>query len=58
MVKGNGPADYRVYCDKLMDFAGNNGLSVSDLDLFGVYRTDDGFKNPRIYVCGRLLGTK
>lgn len=58
MVKSNGPADYRVYCDNPPDFAGNNGLSVSDLDLFGVYRTDDGFKNPRIYVCGRLLGTK
>lgn len=54
IVKGNGPADYRVYCDKLIDFAGNNGLSVCDLDLFGVYQTDDGFKNPRIRVYGRL----
>lgn len=53
IVKGNSLADYRVYCDKLIDFARNNGMTVCDDAIFGVYQTDDGFKNPRLCVYGR-----
>ncbi|MCH5274174.1 MAG: helix-turn-helix transcriptional regulator [Lachnospiraceae bacterium] len=54
ILEGETVGDYAAYKDLLTSFVAENGLSLADGDIFGVYQTDYGFQNPRLTLFGAV----
>lgn len=55
IMSGNGIAEYDVMKKKLLSFIKEHGLQINENDIYGIYKTQYGFKNPILNLYVRLF---
>ena len=48
ILEGESVGDYHIFKRLLTSFATENSLQINDEEIFGIYYTDYGFRNPRL----------
>lgn len=48
ILEGESVGDYHTFENLLISFAAENSLQINEEEIFGIYYTDYGFKNPRL----------
>lgn len=48
ILEGESVGDYHTFESLLISFATENSLQINEEEIFGIYYTDYGFKNPRL----------
>lgn len=48
ILEGETAGDYDIFKDIVTSFAAENGLHINEREFFGIYHTEDGFRNPKL----------
>ncbi|MDE7250875.1 MAG: hypothetical protein K2N82_13560, partial [Lachnospiraceae bacterium] len=48
ILEGESVGDYHIFKRLLESFATENSLKINEEEIFGIYYTDYGFRNPRL----------